>query len=168
MGKLFRQIEGMLNAERTTVDGAKLLLEVSNFVICCSLHRRIFWLSRATLHAPAQSMPPVALLKFTSARCKARASRNEIWHRVGSQMATRCQTAEDGFKCDGCDMNVASFAGCIVQVLEVPGYRDMAQLDWLVKIAHLCLKKTCKLVGPRPMHRSTLSLLGWRARFPVH
>ena len=63
MGKLFRQIEGMLNAERTTVDGAKLLLEVSNFVICCSLHRRIFWLSRATLHVPEQSLPPVVLLK---------------------------------------------------------------------------------------------------------
>jgi hypothetical protein len=33
------------------------------------------------------------------------------------------------------------------QVLEVPGYRELAQLDWLVKIAHLCLKKTSELVG---------------------
>jgi len=63
METLFQRIEEMLNAERTMTDGATLLHEVSSSVICRSLHRRIFWLSRATLHVPEQSLPPVVLLK---------------------------------------------------------------------------------------------------------
>lgn len=40
-------------------------------------------------------------------------------------------------------MCVCSYA----QVLEVPAYRELVDLDWLVHLAHLCLNMTSTLVG---------------------
>ncbi len=43
----------------------------------------------------------------------------------------------------GLCMCVCSYA----QVLEVPAYRERADLDWLVHVSHLCLDMTSAQVG---------------------